>query len=220
MEYTLTVRNALAHYAVGAPIFFEELVNQIANDQGTDAKAIALGCATALDRMEKRKEIVRFQKGLYYIPKQTPFGPTPIDLQKVIEARFLREDNGFDGGATFLHQIGAITQMPNVRHIISNKAPTRPTRYEELGILVRKPAVPITPRNKYCLQIIDGLSAMDDEPVDVENPYKLILKAMHIRRVEYRQLLANVDHYPKKNAMLNKLAILAREEEDLHETAH
>lgn len=65
-------------------------------------------------------KLMRFEKGIYYIPSVTMLGASSMDVKKVIDKKYI--DNGKDiigyySGVTFLNMLGLSTQVPNVSEI-------------------------------------------------------------------------------------------------------
>ena len=58
-------------------------------------------------------ELIRFDKGVYYVPKKTILGPSKLNPVKVIERKYINSKYGYYSGASFLNQLGLSTQVPN-----------------------------------------------------------------------------------------------------------
>ena len=76
-----------------------------------------------LARLCESNQIVRYEKGIYYIPQDTIFGKSSLNPNKVIKRKYLSDNGnsiGFFTGTTALQQIGLSTQMPNIPEIQTN----------------------------------------------------------------------------------------------------
>ena len=73
-------------------------------------------------------KVIRFEKGVYYIPEDTPLGRGRLDPRKVIAKKYICDGSGIIGyfsGLTFLNMLGLSSQMPNVLELYTNKEPSR-----------------------------------------------------------------------------------------------
>ena len=78
----------------------------------------------ALNRLCDEGKIVRFEKGVYYIPTVTALGTSTLNPRKVIEKKYIGtrgEKIGYYSGITFLNQLGISTQMANTIEIFTNR---------------------------------------------------------------------------------------------------
>lgn len=94
-------------------------------------------------------ELIRFEKGVYYIPKKTTLGPSKLNPQKVIERKYINNKEGYYSGASFLNQLGLSTQVPNVIEIYTNNesAKVREVKIGTIKVLLRKARTTIDSTN-------------------------------------------------------------------------
>ena len=62
-----------------------------------------------ISRLCESDRLVCYEKGIYYIPVQTPFGSSVLNTGKVIERKNVRNSTGIVGyysGVAFLNKIG------------------------------------------------------------------------------------------------------------------
>lgn len=77
----------------------------------------------ALKKMCDDGRLVRFEKGIYYLPTETSLGKSKLDPRKVIIKKYIRNGNetiGYFSGMTFLNMLGLSNQMPNTLEIYTN----------------------------------------------------------------------------------------------------
>ena len=82
----------------------------------------------ALKNLCDEGKVVRFERGVYYIPEDTPLGRGRLDPRKVIAKKYICDGSGIIGyfsGLTFLNMLGLSSQMPNVLELYTNKEPSR-----------------------------------------------------------------------------------------------
>ena len=126
-----------------------------------------------LNHLCKEEKIVRYEKGIYYIPTQTPFGKSLLNPRKVIEQKYITQDGeiiGYYSGITFQNQLRLTTQMPNVIEIYTNNETTR-VRDVSIGtqkILLRKSRAKITSFNVNVLSFLELMNDLDPSTLDDE----------------------------------------------------
>lgn len=120
-------------------------------------------------------KIRRFDKGIYYIPKQSRLkGGVPLGVDAVVRAKYVSRKGKIEGyysGYTFANQLGITTQVPYVIEIVSNNASSRFREVELKGrrVVLRKPRTEVTEKNFRVLQLLDLLSNIkqySDEDMD------------------------------------------------------
>lgn len=82
----------------------------------------------SLVRLVSAKRLIRFARGIYYIPVETPFGLSRLNRNLVIERKYIQSDDpviGFYTGQKLVNLIGLSTQVPNVVEITTNVEKSR-----------------------------------------------------------------------------------------------
>lgn len=126
-------------------------------------------------------KLIRFEKGVYYVPKMTALGPSKLNPQKIIEKRYIvagDERNGYYSGATFLNLTGLSTQVPNLVEIYTNAetAKVREISVGQFRVLLRRARTPITKENvavQSFLELMNFVSPsfFDDERRRIASEY-------------------------------------------------
>lgn len=116
------------------------------------AKQLSLLCESG--------RLVRFERGIYYIPVNTPFGKSVLNPNKVIERKYIMDKgvaNGFYSGMTALNKLGLTTQMPNAVEICTNNETSklRNIKVSNQNVVLRRSRVKITNDNLNVLNILD-----------------------------------------------------------------
>ena len=125
--------------------------------------------------------LVRYEKGIYYIPTQTPFGPSLLNPRKVIERKYISQGGdtvGYYSGVALQNQLRLTTQMPNVIEIYTNNETTR-VRDVYVGkqkVLLRKARTRITAANADVLSFLELMNELKTETLD--NEKKAILTGL------------------------------------------
>lgn len=128
-------------------------------------------------------KIIKFEKGLYYIPTKTILGKSLLDPKKVIEKKYInngRETIGYYSGPTFLNQLRISTQMPNTIEIYTNneRSNVRDVNIGKQKVLLRRARTEINKENAAVLSLLElmnfvSASFFDDERRDKINLYIL-----------------------------------------------
>lgn len=147
-------------------------------------------------------KLVRYEKGIYYIPTQTPFGKSLLNPRKVIERKYIfraGETIGYYSGITFQNQLRLTTQMPNVIEIYTNNETTR-VRDVLVGkqkVLLRKARTKITASNVDVLSFLELMNDLDPSGLDAEK--KLILKQfINDRKISRSDITTYTPAFPDK----------------------
>lgn len=212
IPYTQYLQKKIEEFRVGDPIFIQELGKEIAEEYHMDHKKACAAAAVAIKRlMDTLTDLRCFGKGVYYLTNQTPFGETGINKEKLIEMKYLHDNNGYETGASIMHKLGLTSLMPAERVFVSNMAWNRVRKDEALGIVVRPPKVTVDKENRLYLQFLDMLTIYDEIPVDAENPYGILNGIVRARGLEYGRLLQFADRHYSGNTVL-QLAHVASSE--------
>ena len=207
------IRDRICDYKVNAPMYLADLANvMVADYRISNAKAHA-AVSVAIKRIIDNSEIPNlrlFQKGIYYLTKETAFGETRIDKDAIIRDRYLKDNNGYEYGAYALYKLGLTTQLPNQREIVSNHSYECRRKDQKLDVWVKPPKTVINQNNIDYLMILDVIDILDKYPVDTDEPYRYIAKQIDEKGLEYNMLLAMADKYYNIGT-IKKLARVAGE---------
>ena len=76
-----------------------------------------------INRLVKENKLSQFIKGIYYKPKKGVFGNKPLNINKVIEKKYICDEDGTKGyftGAYLFNKLGLTTQVPKEILIVTN----------------------------------------------------------------------------------------------------
>ena len=124
-------------------------------------------------------KLLRFEKGVYYIPTDTVFGKSLLNPRKVIEKKYISDGNeivGYYSGVTFQNQLRLTTQMPNVIEIYTNNEPSR-VRDVFVGnqrVLLRRARTKITDSNVAVLSFLELMN--DTSPAFIDEERKQLIR--------------------------------------------
>ena len=133
------------HYEDGEPIFLDDI-----HIEGMKRDNFRQQIKTLADT----GKIVRYEKGIYYIPKQTRFSSSSAPSP---------ETDGYYSGSTFANILGLSMQVPMKKEIVSNNiaAIVREVLIGKQSFIVRRTNVPISADNVKVLQLLELLKNLD-----------------------------------------------------------
>lgn len=114
--------------------------------------------AKALERLQKKGEIKKISKGVFYIPRKTIFGELGPDSNGMLE-RYLFEDGkrvAYETGFSLYNRLGLTTQMAFKIRIATKKNPVK-INQGSLQVSSVKSYVDITEKNYQFLGYLDAL---------------------------------------------------------------
>ena len=165
------------HYDDGEPIFTEDI-----HIEGMRRDNFCQQLKTLTDN----GRIKRYEKGIYYIPKETRLSsdsaPNPEIVAKYKYIGRNGKIDGFYSGSTFANFIGISLQVPMKKEIVSNRmsAIVREIIIGKQIFIIRRPYVEITNDNANVLQLLDLLKNLDhyldcsyDEAREIIKKYSL-----------------------------------------------
>lgn len=143
----------LETFGVNEPIFISDI--QFDRSDIWISKELAKLC--------EKSQLIRYERGIYYIPQQTIFGQSHLNPNKVIKRKYLSENGnsiGFYSGISALQKIGLSTQMPNIPEIQTNNENSnlRRVKVGNQEVILRKARAKITNQNISVLIFLDIMS--------------------------------------------------------------
>ena len=126
-----------------------------------------------LSKLCEQGRIIRYERGIYYIPVKTPFGTSVLNPNKIIEKKYLANNGariGFYTGITALQQAGLSTQMSNIPEIQTNNENSKLRRITDWNqeVILRKSIVAIDNENIFVLQFLEMMNCISPDYFDDE----------------------------------------------------
>lgn len=155
-----------------------------------------------LNRLCDNDQLKRFEKGIYYIPKNTPFGPSVLNPNKVVERKYIKSDGetyGYYSGYYLLNLLGISNQVPNVIEVYSNNESSkmRDVKVGTQNVRVRKSRVNITRENAAALMFLELMNVIDVSNLDAEKK-KIIIAFIYKFNVSRQDITRYSPAYPDK----------------------
>ena len=152
MVYDYIIQN----YKKGEPIFLSELPGESRDYLRQEMKQLV-----------DEGKLERLYNGVYYLSYTTILGTKgKISIDRYIEKKYLNvrgRTSGYITGLQLANQYGFTTQNPSCYEVCSNEATTKHRKQlvDDNTIIVYKPVVDITEKNKSALQFLDLMSVID-----------------------------------------------------------
>lgn len=155
-----------------------------------------------LNKLCKNGQIIRYDKGIYYIPTQTILGPSVLNPRKVIEKKYIGNKNntiGYYSGVTFLNIIGVSTQMPNIIEVYTNKetSTVRDVMVGRQKVLLRKARTTITEDNAAVLSFLEMMNSVSPSFFDDERR-QIICEYIEKREISRKAITKYASIFPDK----------------------
>jgi hypothetical protein len=196
------------------PIYVNKLANILGNEYKLEKKDALAATAVAIKRVMDKKLIsnLRFyQKGIYYLTKETVFGEIQINKQQLIEDKYIENNCGYETDFSLLYKLGLTNQIPKNKIIATNAVKECVRKDKKLGVIIRPPKTKITANNKEYLKILDVLNLLKKIDIDKISAYKIIADYIKKYKLYYDKLIAIADKYYNKNTVLELAHTISRE---------
>lgn len=112
-----------------------------------------------LKKCEELGQIIKTQRGVYYIPTNTILGLSSLSSSDVVAKKYISNDNacfGVYGGIALLNYFGVTTQVPNTVIVITNKESTRGRKISinRIPFVIKKSRIEISKKNQAAYTIV------------------------------------------------------------------
>jgi len=161
----------MTNWPLTKPVTTTEIAVGLTNTFGISIESARKITNVNMKRLADKGELVRVQRGVYGKVKETSFGkitPRPEEMFTGILLQDGKNTIGYFAGPTLLNRIGLCSWIPADRHIASNRY--RQRLPESARIRVYKPIIPVDDVNVIYLQMLETFMAMDQYPVDTDDP--------------------------------------------------
>lgn len=174
------------------PIFIEEIKEYFKKIIQDNFENTFKNIYVYINRLVKRNKLSQFIKGIYYKPTKGIFGNKPLNINKVIEKKYICDVNGKKGyftGAYLFNKIGLTTQIPKEILIVTNECPNNNDyNNKKLGVTIRQPKTIVNEDNYRYLQLFDILINKDNIKIEVDNEKEIIYKFIEDNNLEIEKI--------------------------------
>ena len=128
-------------FGVNKPIFTSEILEEMS--EFSRAYVFRL-----LKEAASKGELLKFEKGVYYVPTSTMYGKSNLTLEQVISKKYIKDKDdvfGIYSGLMLKYNFSMTNQVPMTIEIITNNesTPIRRMKKDERTIVLRKSRTPI-----------------------------------------------------------------------------
>lgn len=138
-----------------------------------------------LKRMADGGEIKRLHKGVYCHVKETAFGRTTPDIDKLMARTLLIKDGrriGYESGPSILNRLGLSTLLPRMIELTTNDCGIKlPAGCQ---IELKKPRTEVTDENWKYLQFLDVVDSLRCGHTDAEKPNQILLEFVRKENID------------------------------------
>jgi len=174
------------------PIFIEDIKIYFKNYIKDNFDNVFKNIYVYINRLIKNNKIAQFIKGVYYKPVKGTFGNKPLNINKVIDKKYIRDckgQKGYFSGAYLFNKIGLTTQIPKEILIVTNECPNaNDYNNKNLGVTIRKPKIEINEDNYKYLQLFDVLINKDNIKIETNNEKEIIYKYIKDNELELEKI--------------------------------
>lgn len=147
-------------------------------------------------------KLIRFEKGIYYIPTDTVFGKSILNPRKVIEKKYINDGEntiGYYSGITFQNQLKLTTQMPNVIEIYTNNETTnvREIMVGKQKVILRKARTRINSTNVAVLSFLEMMNDILPRTLDGEKKNR-ITEYIYSNGITKQDIISYATVFPDK----------------------
>ena len=142
-----------------------------------------------LSRLCDDEKVIRFEKGVYYIPQDTLLGKSMLDPRKVIRKKYIENEGqifGYYSGGTLLNMMNLSTQMPNSIEIVTNNEKTkrREIKVGSQRVILHRARTQINNSNAAVLQFLELMNTTQAPFLDADRKRIIYeyLRRFNIRR--------------------------------------
>lgn len=191
----------------GMPIFTEDIYAFVAQRITGVQRGVV---NTNIARYAKiNKDFARYQKGIYYVAVNTPFGRSGIRYSELIKRKYLMAGDrviGYETGPSYMNKMGLTTQMSADTFLATD----RTKGVEENGIVIVKPVIRINNENYRYLQFLDMLDNRMKVKIEADNYRNILRGYIDAHNLNFERLMYYARYY-KNNRIYSGIAELARE---------
>lgn len=205
MNYKNYIESQVDKAETGTAIYTDDVADAVANTYGLDIDTAKKIVNVNMKRLFDAEKIERFQKGIYYRTKKTPFGNVRLNPQQIAIERYIKKGDkriGYETDDSFINKLGLTTQIPKDLYIAVNNHQRngyqKNTRYH---VAIRKPRLKVTDKNYKYLQILDVIENRNKANIDAANPDALIFNFIEQNGLDFTKLVGYAAKYYNKNTL-------------------
>ena len=188
-------------------IFTEDTAKEVAVRFGTSTEQAKKVVNVTLKRLADRKNnlLIRFDKGIYYRPKMTAFGPSKLNPMQVFIETYIKKGMnvfGYETGPSLLNQMSLTTQIPKYRYFATNRCQRYGDHVDtKLKVVLRRPLMNVSAETRPYLQLLDAIDNKDRTPIDAVHAQERLAKFVIQNNLDFKKLIAYGKRYYNKEVV-------------------
>lgn len=184
-------------FGVNQPIFTNEILEEMSEYSRPHVFQL-------LKKSEQEGTIIKFDRGVYYIPTETRYGKSLISVEQVITKRYISNNEdifGIYGGLQMQQNFRLTYQVPNVIEVITNNETmwVREINIKDRRIILRKSRLPINKENVDAYIILELFTNIDMKKfLNDDFIKKEVVDFIKNRRIKAKDVYAIAGAFPSK----------------------
>ncbi len=157
-----------------------------------------------LKKAESEERLIKFDKGVYYIPTQTRYGKSLISVEQVVKKKYISDKGnvfGIYGGLQMQLNFLLTYQVPTAIEVITNNETmrVRETKLAGRSIILRKSRLPITNENADAYTLLELFSNIDIQRYnDDSSVQREVLDFIRKKGIKGKDVYALVGAFPAR----------------------
>ncbi len=184
-------------FGVNQPIFTSEILEEMS--EYSRPRVFQL-----LKKAEQEETLIKFDRGIYYIPTETRYGKSLISVEQVIRKKYISDNDnvfGIYGGLQMQQSFMLTYQIPTTIEVVTNNETmwVREMKLRNRNIILRKSRFPITKENVDVYTILELFSNIDVRKyLDDALVQKEIIGFIKDRGIKCKDVYALAGAFPSK----------------------
>lgn len=194
------IRKTIKEKPINQLFTAQELSENAASEFGVARENIMYTVNVILNR-QIGKDIMRYQKGIYYRPDKNIFGIVPLSAAEEIYKEFVEngeERIGYLTGPSLLLKLGLTTQVPKLRYYSSNKIQKRQKLIEFANTIIRPTKATINKDNYLYFQILDVFENKDSVWFEKNEMHEKVISIIIDQNIDFITLVGTAKKYYSK----------------------
>lgn len=184
-------------FGVNQPIFTSEILEEMS--EYSRPRVFQL-----LKKAEQEESLIKFDKGIYYIPTETRYGKSVISVEQVVRKKYISDKGdvfGIFGGLQMQQSFMLTYQIPTAIEVVTNNETmwVRETKLKNRSIILRKSRLPITKENADAYTILELFNNIDMQRYfDDASVRREVVGFIRAKAVKGTDIYALVGAFPAK----------------------
>lgn len=191
------VERLKSKFGVNQPIFTSEILEEMS--EYSRPRVFQL-----LKKVEQEQTLIKFDKGVYYIPTETRYGKSLISVEQVVRKKYIADKEdvfGIYGGLQMQQSFMLTYQVPTAIEVVTNNETmwVRETKLKNRSIILRKSRLPITRDNVDVYTILELFSNIDMRKYfDDTSVQREVIDFVRDRAIKSKDVYALAGAFPSK----------------------